>query len=320
MKRIIHAKLYEETIDICNIFLENIDNKLESYKNIIVGAKKLINHHKRLMKAEQSEEINNKLQDIIKSIYNEMIKVKIINNSFNTLHDNLNKTYLENTKELLNVNSEYEEISIYDVEDVETCIQNNIRIISNNENNIKNLQFKLENIKRHMNEILVLENKIKTNEAYKLVVSNEGILSNLLSHYVQLIETSINSTLSIISPDKQHIFKMPLQKGNNMIYNDQSLSNASGFRKTSISLALSLAIWQLSDSPVLNGFFLDETLSTCDKTNLGSTLDLLRGLIVIPNAPKIIFLITHSDKVKADIEKNVYIEGGKNESKHINYK
>jgi len=93
-----------------------------------------------------------------------------------------------------------------------------------------------------------------------------------------------------------------------------SASLTSGYRRFSISLALRLAIWQLSQGTVLNALIIDEKISSCDISNMKLIMDFLENITTLPNMPKLNIIISHIEYVKCRMVNRIEIKAGPNGS------
>lgn len=99
-----------------------------------------------------------------------------------------------------------------------------------------------------------------------------------------------------------------------------AVSKASGFRKMTFSLALNIALWKMN-SITINALFLDETLSSCDKSNTITMIEIMES-IMSSKIFDVLFIISHDETVKANIEHSLdiisYIDKYGNVCKCIN--
>jgi len=155
-------------------------------------------------------------------------------------------------------------------------------------------------------------------EAYKKVLDPSGIISKLIDIRIKKLEIIINDILNACSDNKVtvHIMDVKSKDEYKILFKNKNVELpaicASGFRKLSISLAINLALWKITNGTVINGIFIDEGLSSCDKDNLISMSEFIRSITVMEDMPKIIFLISHNEQVKSQIDNAIEIEMGEN--------
>ena len=85
-------------------------------------------------------------------------------------------------------------------------------------------------------------------------------------------------------------------------------SLGSGYQKFVLSLATRLAVWRLSTSPRPDAFIIDEGFGACDDDYLESMASALESLASAPGGPKLVFLVSHVDILKARLERALEIE------------
>ena len=85
-------------------------------------------------------------------------------------------------------------------------------------------------------------------------------------------------------------------------------SLGSGYQKFVLSLASRLAIWRLSASPRPDAFIIDEGFGACDEENLEAMATALEALASAPGGPRLIFVVSHVETLKARLERALVIE------------
>jgi len=157
-----------------------------------------------------------------------------------------------------------------------------------------------------------LETKFESYELYLSAVSRDGISYQMISNTIPLIESEVNSILSQIV---EFSVVMELDGKNingKIVYGDDRvwpLELASGMEKFISSLAIRVALMQISNLPKGNFLILDEGLSVLDSENLpsmGMLFDLLKTKF------DFVVLISHLDQVRdiADSLIEIKREGG----------
>jgi DNA repair exonuclease SbcCD ATPase subunit len=84
-------------------------------------------------------------------------------------------------------------------------------------------------------------------------------------------------------------------------------SLGSGYQKFVLSLAARLAIWRLSSSPRPDAFVIDEGFGACDEDYLEAMASALEALASAPGGPRLVFLVSHVDALKARLERALEI-------------
>jgi len=84
----------------------------------------------------------------------------------------------------------------------------------------------------------------------------------------------------------------------------------SGYQKFILGLATRLAIWRLAAAPRPDAFIVDEGFGACDDEYLDSLAGALEALAAAPGGPRLIFVVSHVDTLKARLERALTIETG----------
>jgi len=84
-------------------------------------------------------------------------------------------------------------------------------------------------------------------------------------------------------------------------------SLGSGYQKFALSLAARLAVWRLSASPRPDAFIIDEGFGACDEEYLEAMAAALEALASAPGGPRLVFLVSHVDSLKARVERPLEI-------------
>jgi DNA repair exonuclease SbcCD ATPase subunit/DNA repair exonuclease SbcCD nuclease subunit len=190
--------------------------------------------------------------------------------------------------------------------------------IANSKTELIKLRYESESINAKIKKMLdenslFLDAKFKFDcyKAYYDTIGSRGVAVILLNKKIKQLESLTNQILSQCSNKNAIIeFSTDPAKGYELTYSTDTAKNlklacASGFRKTAIGIAISIAIWKLNNAPVLNALFLDETLAPCDKINIQNMIDLIIDIINTQHGmPKILFVITHDPNIKSIIEDN----------------
>lgn len=95
---------------------------------------------------------------------------------------------------------------------------------------------------------------------------------------------------------------------------------ASGYQRFALNLAARLAIWRLSAAPRPDALIVDEGFGACDEDYLELLAAALEALAVAPGAPRLIFVVSHVDALKARLapERALDIAVGPNGSRISN--
>jgi len=146
---------------------------------------------------------------------------------------------------------------------------------------------------------------------YRTVLrSNGGIGDILLGKGRARVERQINNSLCELGAkfvvqvnDDYEIFQ---KNSTDNYYLPASL--CSGYQKFVLNLAARLAIWHLSTSARPDAFIIDEGFGACDDEYLDSMANSLEALASTPNGPRLIFIVSHVDVLKARVERALEIK------------
>jgi len=170
-------------------------------------------------------------------------------------NDEINKTIVELNKELNNIDYSYKTKT-------KTIMDINSKI-SICKNQINQINIKIADIK-------VIEQEYKMYDLYCQCVSRDGIPFDVITATVPEIQTQVNSILSQIC-DFTSLFETD---GKNIVpyivYDDRKwlMSLTSGFEKFALSLAIRVALVNISNLPRPNFLIIDEGFGVLDAENL----------------------------------------------------
>ena len=265
----------------------------------------------------------------------------------------INKEYkinseTSNNKNLIEVNTQ--KISILKEKLEESLkIKDEILLITNNSNSIKSLDEIENKIKDITNKIYEEERQIynldkekhnldsdiktliKEKTAYKSLiekwqvydlfsnaVSKKGLPSMLINTLLPKINEEIKTILSGATSFDVYL----ADDGNNLnVYIDYGDSKriiecASGMEKMISSLAIRVALINISSLPKANVFIIDEGFGALDDTNIEACSRLLKSL---KRFFKSIIIISHVDAIKDIVDKNIEISV-KGQDSYVEYK
>ena len=298
-------KQFETKISGINIQLQYIDNDISNLdNNSKIDGEISLNKQKRAKYESRIESCESKVKDIkenCKLIYkyeqiqtekqsidiklNKYLDILIQFDKYKTYIDD-NKVIQEKLYKLKEELSEFEEV----IEEVEK--QYNIENINVTKNNAL-----LDQLRKDIADNKAIENNLKIFDVYRKALKQ--LPYQLLSKIQPVLEKKVNDLLSIItdftlkfdmSDSKidiyidRTIYNMTNQKFNNgktITKNERHIlvNNASGFERFVSSLAIRIALLDMSNLPKINFMAIDEGWSCFDNTNLnnvGQILDYLK--------------------------------------------
>lgn len=165
-------------------------------------------------------------------------------------------------------------------------------------------------------ESIRAEHYHKTSKKYDALKSYRAILrptggigDRLLEKGRSALESQINSSLRELGahfcielkPDYDIAIKV---ENSNWI----PVSLGSGYQRFVLSLAGRLAIWRLSSSPRPDAFIIDEGFGACDDEYLDALATALETLATTLGGPRLVFVVSHVDTLKARLERALEIE------------
>lgn len=201
----------------------------------------------------------------------------------------------------IDFNAEIQE-KINDAKNSESIINTEIKA---NNNDIQQyigkksaLEAKKEEIMQVINKVTDLEQKYEAYKYYLMAVDKNGVSYDLISQVLINVETEVNDILAQIV-DFQIIFEMDGKNINNYIaYDDDkswSLEMASGMEKFISTLAIRIALTNISNLPRPNFIAIDEGWGTMDSDNLNSLYQLFQYL---KNIFQFSLIISHIDTMR----------------------
>jgi DNA repair exonuclease SbcCD ATPase subunit len=160
------------------------------------------------------------------------------------------------------------------------------------------LESKKGEIIQIINKVKDLEQKYEAYKYYLMAVDKNGVSYDLISQVLVNVETEVNDILAQIV-DFQVIFEMDGKNINNYIaYGDDkswSLEMASGMEKFISTLAIRIALTNISNLPRPNFIAIDEGWGSMDSDNLNSLYQLFQYL---KNIFQFSLIISHIDTMR----------------------
>ena len=164
----------------------------------------------------------------------------------------------------------------------------------------------ISEINRKIGQIKVVEQKYKLYEAYCQAVSRDGIPFDVITATVPEIQNEVNNILSQIT-DFTSLFETD---GKNIIpyivYDDKKwlMSLTSGFEKFALSLAIRVALINISNLPRPNFLIIDEGFGVLDAENLSSMQTLFSYL---KTNFDFIMIVSHLESLRDIVDKHIEI-------------
>ena len=156
-----------------------------------------------------------------------------------------------------------------------------------------------------------VDKAIRVLKAYRVVLKPAGgIADKLLERARPLVNRRINEALCELGAK----FEINLTEEYDIKHRATpdaawlSATLASGYQKFALSLATRLAVWRLTSEPRLDAFIIDEGFGACDETGLEALGTALESLAETPGAPRLVFVVSHIDALKARLNTALEIQ------------
>ena len=284
--------LADEKLEI-DLEIEDIENKIDQNKTILLNIQKLESTVLKMKSLElEIEKINNtleKYQDFIESIG----KNQVIKEEIEELQDNI-----------IQWETEYDKIEKkYNVEQM----------------NLSKYAAQISQFKKDNKERKDLEHVGELWEIYKIALKQLPYI--LLDKIKPILEKKVNDMLSLATD-----FSIQFDMSDNKIdiylhrlaYKDRSIivNNASGFERFMSSLAIRMALLELSNLPKINFMAIDEGWSSFDNHNINNVnviMDYLKTKF------DFILTISHITQIKEHCDQQIFLKKDKSDYSIIVY-
>ena len=264
------------------------------------------------------EEKIKKYNDILAKEYRYQIDQKAILSKIETVETKISLN-LENITKFKELIAELEGFNSEDLIKKEkllkTELSSNRDLLSNNKHELfknQKLIFVLEeeilSLKKEKKEYAELNQEYKIHDLFSLAVSKKGIPTMLINSCLPRINKEISDILSGVTNFKIEIAED--EKGNNLnVFIDYGDSRrviecASGMEKMMASIAIRVALINISSLPKSDVFIIDEGFGALDSSNIEACGRLLSSL---KKYFKSIIIISHIDGIKDIVDKNIEI-------------
>ena len=236
----------------------------------------------------------------------ETVLIEKKKNFISQLHifeDKISKYYVQENDILYN--KEIEE----DIEDLKQTIEDLSYLIKNNEDVLNAVHGKVkvsetnkENIINTIDKVEELEIKYKAYEYYLDAVKRDGVPYELISKALPTIEGGVNNILTQLV-DFQIIFEMDGKNINcQLVYDDDNiwpLELSSGMERFISSLAIRVALINVSNLPRSNFLAIDEGWGTMDSDNINAVEQLFQYL---KNQFQFTLIVSHIDSMRDAVD------------------
>jgi DNA repair exonuclease SbcCD ATPase subunit len=291
----------EEEATILNAALEWVDKQILEIKWAFDANLKLMG---LLAKRNKLKDEIIKLTSVLNGLKNNLSKfeeevktqeknIELYNKNRESMvfNEGINKQIAEYTKELNQVDYSYKVKN-------KTLMDINSKI-SVCKNQIAEINHKIDQIR-------IVEQKYKLYEVYCQAVSRDGIPFGVITATVPEIQNEVNNILGQVT-DFTSLFETD---GKNIIpyivYNDKKwlMSLTSGFEKFALSLAIRVALINISNLPRPNFLIIDEGFGVLDAENLASMQTLFSYL---KTNFDFIMIVSHLESLRDIVDKHIEI-------------
>lgn len=267
---------------------ENIDAKIKKFNDLLNKEYKL-QTDLRLKKSEIENIEVKKEREIERKSYFENLTLELKEFESNDFHLIVEKIKTE-------INEITNSIIVLE-KDNQSCIHN-----------IANLKLKIESYEKEKIDFENIKKQWEVFTRFSDAINKKGIPTMLINAYLPKINSEINKILNNVTN-----FKISLEddvKNNNLdVYIDYGDSKrviecASGMEKMMASIAIRVALTNISSLSRSNMFIIDEGFGALDETNVEACGKLLTSL---KNYFKTILIISHVDAIKDIVDKTIEI-------------
>ena len=284
----IETSIYEIKSVVSNLENEAISQKIEKYNDILNKEYKAkVDLEAQINKIESKEAT----LDLLKT---NQTSIEVIIEELKTFNDN---KYIEKLS-LLKTELNSTQNNIFDLE---TDVKKDNREIFFLESNYKELCEEENNYKTIIEEWKIFD-------LYSYSISKKGIPTMIIATYLPRINKEIDNILSGVTSFKIKI--LDDENNNNLnVYIDYGdsiriIECASGMEKMMASIAIRVALTNISSLPKSDVFIIDEGFGALDSSNIEACAKLLSSL---KKYFKTILIISHIDAIKDVVDKNLEV-------------
>lgn len=288
---------------------DNVAKELEDTKKNI---KKFEAQTKKKHELEKQVSENNLTIQMNKT-RQEKLKVKIEKDGERIQQYEENRETIENLENLVALKNRTEKELAIDEKNIEFCEQGMLELHKSSGSHAQ----KLKHLKNQKSELDDLREQYSAYDLFMRCMHPNGISLNVIKQKLPVINEEISKVLSNIvdfeislrNEDKKLdiLIKHPL-------YEPRPIEMGSGAEKTIASMAIRLALLNITSLPRGDIFILDEPATALDEENMEG---FVRMLDLVRSKFKTVLLISHLDNLKDCVDTQIMIEK-KNGYAHVN--
>jgi len=277
-----------------NVQFENLNNISDLYESY-----SLLKKNKLKIETEYNLLVNNilKLDNKIQSFESKLVKVVVdlknyLEQESNIKHNQLVESNIKNISGIIKV--------------VDNDLRQNTDELVSLSSKVATFENDLLYKKSSINKVKDIQKKIDVYTLYVQSVSRDGIPFELITNAAPIIEKEVNSILTQIVEFSVNIQTDGKNVMTYLVYNDKkwALELSSGLEKFLTSLAIRVALINISNLPRPNFMAVDEGWGTMDGTNLSSVSSLFS---ILKNSFDFILIISHIDSMKDVVDNHLEI-------------
>ena len=273
--------------------LEDIKNNIKKYET---ETKKRHQLEKKISENNLTIQTNKTRQ--------EKLKVKIHKDEERIEQYEENREAIENLESLLNLKDKAEKEIAIDKKNIDICEEEMLEL--HKESGIH--AQKLEHLKDQKEELDDLREEYSAYDLFMRCMHPNGISLNVIKQKLPIINEEISKVLSNIA-DFEIFLKNEEKKLDILIkhpsYEPRPIEMGSGAEKTIASMAIRLALLNITSLPRGDIFILDEPATALDEENMEG---FIRMLDLVKSKFKTVLLISHLDNLKDCVDTQIVIE------------
>ncbi len=273
--------------------LEDIKNNIKKYET---ETKKKHQLEKKISENNLTIQTNKTRQ--------EKLKVKIHKDEERIGQYEENREAIENLESLLNLKDKAEKEIAIDKKNIDICEEEMLEL--HKESGIH--AQKLEHLKDQKEELDDLREEYSAYDLFMRCMHPNGISLNVIKQKLPIINEEISKVLSNIA-DFEIFLKNEEKKLDILIkhpsYEPRPIEMGSGAEKTIASMAIRLALLNITSLPRGDIFILDEPATALDEENMEG---FIRMLDLVKSKFKTVLLISHLDNLKDCVDTQIVIE------------
>lgn len=286
----------------------DVENLLNELSSLNAESKVYGDIQTKYNEFEQTKKQKSKSELSIHSMENEILKLEnsivLDNNSLSDIEESIKLYYQQKDaiEQNISINNNIELLSA-ELKRLNSSITNINKGMLKLSTELVSVKKDEEEYKQNITKIKEYESMQKAYEFYTLAVSRDGIPFDLISQAVPIVEKEVNEMLRQMTDFTVNIQTDGKNVTTYLIYDNKSwpLEMSSGMEKFISSIAIRVALINISNLPKTTGFVIDEGFGVLDADSMSTIQPLFQYL---KNQFEFILIISHIDSMK-DIVNNL---------------